>query len=125
MVALAFAILAAFYFFLGEGTMPDNAQALLLTLPLLAAVALLYQGMWVLGNGDSAGMRFAGLELVNFDGYRPARKERLLRMFGTWIGFAPLGLGILWSLFDEEGLTWHDMISHTIPTPAALRPPRR
>ena len=25
----------------------------------------------------------------------------------------PLGLGYLWMLFDRDGLTWHDRLSHT------------
>ena len=81
-------------------------------------LVVFYQCLWVLANGDSAGMRWAQLRLTNFDGRRPRRKERFLRMFGMWLSVLPAGLGLLWSLMDEETLTWHDQISKTFPTPA-------
>lgn len=83
-------------------------------------LVVFYQCLWVLANGDSAGMRWARLRLTNFDGRRPRRKERFLRMFGMWLSVLPAGLGLLWSLMDEETLTWHDQISKTFPTPAEI-----
>jgi len=80
-------------------------------------LVVFYQCLWVLANGDSAGMRWAQLRLTNFDGRRPKRRERFLRMFGMWLSVLPAGLGLLWSLMDEETLTWHDQISKTFPTP--------
>ncbi len=82
-------------------------------------ITVVYQLFWVLSNGDSAGLRLANLELVNFDGQRPDRRERLTRMLASWLSLLPGGLGLLWSLVDEETLTWHDHISKTFPTPSA------
>jgi len=89
--------------------------------PLYLAVAFLtatfYRLLWCLGNGDSPGMRFAGLHLVDFDGRAPSREQRLLRQLVTLLSTLSAGLGLVWALVDEENLTWHDHISKTFPSP--------
>jgi len=82
----------------------------------IGAVAFLYRLLWCLGNGDTPGMRFAGLRLVNFDGRPPDRDQRLLRLGASVLSLASAGLGLVWALVDEESLTWHDHISKTFPT---------
>jgi uncharacterized RDD family membrane protein YckC len=57
------------------------------------------------------------LRLINFDGNRPSREERLLRVLVSIVSFASLGVGLLWCLFDEEKLTWHDHITKTFSSP--------
>jgi uncharacterized RDD family membrane protein YckC len=90
------------------------------TIPIYVAVAaitvFLYRLLWCLGNGDSPGMRAMQLRLVDLDGRRPDRRERLLRMFSGWLSVLAAGLGLFWALADEELLTWHDHISRTFPT---------
>jgi uncharacterized RDD family membrane protein YckC len=61
-------------------------------------------------------MRWTQLRLINFDGFVPEPRERLIRYLGACLSFAAAGLGVLWSLVDEESLTWHDHISKTFPT---------
>jgi uncharacterized RDD family membrane protein YckC len=91
-----------------------------LTLPVFgvaaALIALLYHGLWSLGNGDSAGMRMTHLRLVNFDGRPPSREQRFYRLFSGCVSLLAAGLGLIWALVDEESLTWHDHISKTFPT---------
>jgi uncharacterized RDD family membrane protein YckC len=91
------------------------------SIPLYLAVGLLtatfYRLLWCLGNGDSPGMRFAGLRLVDFDGRTPSREQRLLRQLVTLLSTLSAGLGLIWALVDEESLTWHDHISKTFPSP--------
>jgi uncharacterized RDD family membrane protein YckC len=79
--------------------------------------AMFYRVLWCLGNGDSPGMRFAGLHLVDFDGHTPTRERRLLRQLVSLLSLLSAGLGLVWALVDEENLTWHDRISETFPTP--------
>jgi uncharacterized RDD family membrane protein YckC len=79
--------------------------------------AMFYRVLWCLGNGDSPGMRFAGLHLVDFDGRTPTRERRLLRQLVSLLSLLSAGLGLIWALVDEENLTWHDRISETFPTP--------
>jgi uncharacterized RDD family membrane protein YckC len=91
------------------------------TVPLFAGIAvvfgLLYKVMWCLADGDSAGMRWTHQRLVNFDGQRPDREQRLRRVASSSLSLMAAGLGIAWALVDEESLTWHDHISKTFPTP--------
>ena len=81
------------------------------------ALAILYRLLWVLGNGDSPGLRFAGLRIVDFDGRPPTREQRALRQVSSLLSLLSAGLGLVWALVDEENLTWHDHISKTFPTP--------
>ena len=82
-----------------------------------ACVALLYKVLWALSGGDTPGMAAVQLRLINFDGNRPSREERLLRVLVSIVSFASLGVGLLWCLFDEEKLTWHDHITKTFSSP--------
>lgn len=81
------------------------------------SVTLLYKLLWALSGGDTPGMAAVKLQLVNFDGQRPGREERVLRVLVSIVSFASLGLGLAWCLFDEEKLTWHDHITKTFSTP--------
>lgn len=91
------------------------------TLPLLGGItvlfALLYNTLWAFGNEDTVGMVWARLRLVNFDGQKPNREQRLYRMAAGALSLMAAGLGLLWALVDEESLTWHDHMSRTFPTP--------
>ena len=91
------------------------------TLPLFAGAGsifyLLYEILWCLAGADTAGMRWAHLRLVDFDGVAPDRDRRLYRVASGWLSVMAAGLGLLWALVDEESLTWHDHISRTFPTP--------
>lgn len=93
------------------------------TAPFLIAiavvVALFYRSVWYFANADTPGMRFAGLQLVDFDGRRPDREQRGLRQVASLLSLVAAGLGLVWALVDEENLTWHDHISKTFPTPSA------
>jgi uncharacterized RDD family membrane protein YckC len=79
-------------------------------------IAVLYRILWLIANSDTAGMRWAGLRLVDFDGYAPARSQRIQRLSASLLSVGAAGLGLLWGLADEESLTWHDHISKTFPT---------
>jgi uncharacterized RDD family membrane protein YckC len=79
-------------------------------------IALFYRLLWCIGNGDTPGMRFAGLRLVDFDGRVPDRERRGMRQLAGLLSVISAGLGLVWALVDEENLTWHDHISKTFPT---------
>jgi len=79
-------------------------------------IALFYGLLWVLTGSESAGARWIGLRFINFDGSPIDRRERAIRYAAACLSFFSVGLGVLWSLADEEGLTWHDHMSKTFPT---------
>ena len=103
-------------FFLSGGQVALDRQALVFLLGVTGVIALFYRALWCLANGDSPGMRVAGLRLVDFDGKRPDREQRGIRQVASLLSLLSAGLGLVWALVDEEKLTWHDHISKTFPT---------
>lgn len=102
--------------YLGGWRMVPNTRTAPLLLGLAAFFYVLYEVMWCLAGTDTAGMRWSGLRLVNFDGERLAMRERLVRAAGGCLSVLSAGLGVVWALVDEESLTWHDHMSKTFPT---------
>lgn len=90
------------------------------TVPVLAGIAAVlwffYQFLFCLGDGDTPGMQWTQLRVVNFDGHRPNRDQRMRRLLATGLSVVAAFLGVIWALVDEESLTWHDHISKTFPT---------
>ena len=104
-------------FHLAGGVFILSAKTAPVFLAAAASVGVFYRVLWCLANGDSAGQSWARLRLVNFDGQRPTRAQRFWRLASGLLSFLAAGIGLLWSLVDEETLTWHDHISKTFPTP--------
>jgi uncharacterized RDD family membrane protein YckC len=104
-------------FFLSGGEMVLNRQTVPFLLGVAAVISLFYRFLWCIANGDTPGMRFAGLRLVDFDGRAPDRDQRGMRQVASILSLLSAGLGLVWALVDEESLTWHDHISKTFPTP--------
>jgi uncharacterized RDD family membrane protein YckC len=98
------------------GELVLNRQTVPFLLGVVAVLALFYRMLWCIADGDTPGMRFAGLKLVDFDGRRPNREMRSLRQAASLLSLLSVGLGLVWALVDEENLTWHDHISKTFPT---------
>lgn len=86
----------------------------------LAAVTLLfwtvYQHLFLLYAGRTLGMSMRGIRLSTFDGRAPDWEQRGRRARFMFVSFAPVTLGFLWALVDEDRLCWHDRISQTFPT---------
>lgn len=117
MIAIALGLFLAI-FCLSGGRIAFTKSSLILFSGVIAGVVLLYRMLWCLGGGDTPGMRFAGLRLVDFDGRRPKREQRTIRLAASMLSIVSAGLGLVWALVDEENLTWHDHISKTFPTPS-------
>jgi uncharacterized RDD family membrane protein YckC len=117
MVLLASAVFAVTLWMFGIKSVPDiTASGFLIFAGIVGVIALFYRFLWCMGNGDSPGMRFAGLHLVDFDGRVPDRERRGMRQIAGLLSIISAGLGLVWALVDEENLTWHDHISKTFPT---------
>jgi len=115
MIAIAFGIFVVTFHLTG-GRISFDRTTLLLFGAALLAISLFYGFVWVLANAETAGMRWMHLRFINFDGFRPNASQRMLRFLGACLSFCTIGLGLLWSLVDEESLTWHDHMSKTFPT---------
>jgi uncharacterized RDD family membrane protein YckC len=118
LIMAALGVVMAIFLFTGGGSDVALSRA---NVPLLLGVAvvlaLFYRTLWCLADGDTPGMRFAGLKLVDFDGHPPDREQRGLRQLASLLSIVSAGLGLVWALVDEENLAWHDHISKTFPTP--------
>lgn len=103
-------------FFVSGGVLAFGKQNAPFFIVVAVLLALFYRTLFCLGNGDTPGMRFAGLRLVDFDGRTPDRDQRGVRQVASLLSILSAGLGLVWALVDEEKLTWHDHISKTFPT---------
>jgi len=109
-------VLTGVVFKFAAGELVVDKHTVLYLVMALATVPLLYKLLWTFAGQDSLGMRCAGLQLVDFDGNPPSRTRRYQRLFGSLLSFLAGGIGLVWSLVDEDRLTWHDHISSTFPT---------
>lgn len=78
---------------------------------LLVAFAF-YGGFWTHG-GQTIGMRAWHIRVARRDGERLRWRDAAARFVGAILSWLPVGLGFIWSLFDREGLAWHDRLSDT------------
>ena len=107
---------AASLFVMAGGHLVADKHLLPFVLAALLTVPVFYKVLWAFAGRDSLGMRMARLELVDFDGRVPTRRRRYARLAGGIISVLAAGVGLAWSLLDEDRLTWHDHISSTFPT---------
>ena len=105
-------------FFLAGGAFVATRHNLMMFGAALLLMAFTYGIFWTIAGTESAGMRWAGLRLTTFDGFPAEPRQRVMRLVGSCLSCCTV-LGLLWSLADEESLTWQDHISRTFPTPVA------
>ncbi|MBZ5604633.1 MAG: RDD family protein [Acidobacteriia bacterium] len=103
-------------FFVSGGMIALTKENIPFFLGVAVVITLFYRFLFALADGDTPGMRFAGLRLVDFDGRKPDREQRGMRQIAGILSLLSAGLGLVWALVDEESLTWHDHISKTFPT---------
>jgi uncharacterized RDD family membrane protein YckC len=78
-----------------------------------AAVYLQYFALFTIFGGTTPGMMVRGLQVVSFSGEPPTPRQMLWRSAGYVLSAGTFFLGFLWSMWDEDALTWHDRVSHT------------
>jgi uncharacterized RDD family membrane protein YckC len=83
-----------------------------------AAVALLiigalYHAFFLTLADATPGMRYAHISLCTFDGHSPSLAQRCGRLGALLLSVVTLGLGVAWTIFDEDHLCWHDRLSRT------------
>jgi uncharacterized RDD family membrane protein YckC len=85
-----------------------------------ASFAIIYAQYFVLftifGN-TTPGMMLKGIQVMNYKGEPPSHRQLALRSLGYILSGVTFGLGYLWALWDEDGLTWHDRLSDTYLAP--------
>ncbi|MCC7235795.1 MAG: RDD family protein [Bryobacterales bacterium] len=112
MIAIALCLLLLPLVFTSAGDLL-TMESLPIVLMAALGVGFTYKMLWVLMETDSPGMRWSSVRVLNFDGRKPTREQRVARLFAGALSFLAAGLGLIWALADEESLTWHDHISKT------------
>jgi uncharacterized RDD family membrane protein YckC len=79
-------------------------------------IAAAYKLLYCYFGQATLGQQGARLRIVSFDGHAPSRPQRIIRMLSGWVSLASAGMGVVWALFDQERLSWHDHISQTFLT---------
>ena len=79
---------------------------------MLVVSALYVSFFYALANG-TPGMKYAGISLCTFEGHNPTRAQRCGRLVSLILSVLPLGLGLVWAIFDDDHLSWHDRLSRT------------
>lgn len=75
--------------------------------------AALYEWFFLTFAKVTPGMRYAQLSLCTFDEQAPSDAQIKGRMKAMLISVLPVGLGMVWSIFDEDQMSWHDRLSKT------------
>jgi uncharacterized RDD family membrane protein YckC len=78
-----------------------------------AIVYLQYFALFTIFGGTTPGMMMRGLQVVSFSGEPPTPRQMLLRSAGYVLSAGTFFLGFLWTMWDEDELTWHDRLSRT------------
>jgi uncharacterized RDD family membrane protein YckC len=77
---------------------------------LVLVIYLYYAWHWSHG-GQTLGMRAWRLRALRSDGHAMGWGDALKRFAAAGLALLPLGLGLIWCLFDRDGLAWHDRLS--------------
>jgi uncharacterized RDD family membrane protein YckC len=94
-------------------TLPGPRDLGISTLFGFVAAAVLYELLFLTLAKATPGMKYAQIALATFSNQPPSREQRQRRLAVMALSVLPVGLGLLWSLFDEERLCWHDRLSQT------------
>ena len=114
MLVAAVLVLASALALLANGgqTIAGTWPLLIYRIYLLIIFYLYFAWHWTHG-GQTLGMRAWRLKLLRSDSQNIGWIDTLKRLFFAALALLPLGLGLLWCLFDRDRLAWHDRLSKT------------
>lgn len=79
----------------------------------LSALSILYFGWFWTHGGQTLGMKTWKIKLIANDSQAINWKQVLIREITAIISWLLLGLGFIWSIFDKQKRSWHDITSNT------------
>lgn len=79
----------------------------------LALTGLLYNALFFSFGVSTPGMFYANIALSTFDDELATATQTRRRLGAMLLSLAPFGLGLVWAVFDDDHLSWHDRISGT------------
>lgn len=93
--------------------LPGKHLSEVLAVVAMLGLAALYEWFFLTFARVTPGMRYAQLSLCTFDEQIPTPAQIKGRLKALLISVLPVGLGMLWSVFDEDQMSWHDRLSKT------------
>lgn len=105
------------FFFASGGRGADGPARTLLEVFLLAVFAAYFLWCWLRG-GQTLAMKAWKIRLVSDSGARIAPATALVRFVLACV-LVPLGVGLIWALFDRERQFLHDRLAGTRLVPVA------
>jgi uncharacterized RDD family membrane protein YckC len=113
--ALSFAGFLIFVFVFSSCTAHPPVGRTAMAAAFLAFVVtfVAYQWLFFRFGESTPGMMYAGIALCTLDDDNPTRPAMQRRVGALLLSALPLGMGLLWAVFDEDHLGWHDRISGT------------
>ena len=113
--ALSFAGFLVFVFVFNSCTAhpPSGRTAVIAASLAVLATFIAYQWLFFRFGESTPGMMYARIALCTMGDDNPTRTARQRRVGALLLSALPLGLGLLWAMFDEDQLGWHDRISGT------------
>ncbi len=91
---------------------PENPFFFLYQAYIFVVAFIFFAWFWT-HNGQTLGMRTWKIQLVNDDDSAISWGTALIRYSVATLSWLALGLGFLWSLWDKQHRTWHDIASKT------------
>ena len=79
----------------------------------LLIVGVLYQALFLTLAKTTPGMVYARISLCTFDDEKPTGAQLRGRLVALLLSLLPVGLGVVWAVFDDDRLSWHDRLSRT------------
>ena len=92
---------------------PTGKAAEVLGVAALALIGMVYYALFFALPVSTPGMMYAGIGLCTFDDQSPTRAQLRRRLGAMLLSLLPVGLGLVWSIFDDDHLSWHDRYSQT------------
>lgn len=93
----------------GESVTPGTLSY---QLAMLTILYLFFVCFWT-GYGRTLGMQSWRMKIEDDTGRKPGVGAASIRFVAAIMSALPFGLGFFWQLWDKDGLTWHDRLSHT------------
>jgi uncharacterized RDD family membrane protein YckC len=94
-------------------TLPSLRTMETISAAALLVISALYITLFYAIAPSTPGMKYARIGFCTFEGLEPTRSQRWSRLGAMLLSVLPAGLGLAWSLFDEDNLSWHDRLSRT------------
>lgn len=93
--------------------LPNLKSAEVCGVAAVLVIGVLYQMFFLSVAKMTPGMRYAQISLCTFDDETPSPEQLRGRMGALLLSLIPMGLGLVWAIFDEDHMSWHDRFSRT------------